>query len=321
MRRRDFIGLLGGAAAWPSGALAQQSATPMVGVLGSESPGGLWSALFGAFRQGLAEAGYSEGRNVTIEARWAEDQYDRLPGLANELIGSRPAVIGAFATAGAEAAKLATTTVPIVFVTIADPVQIGLVASLKHPGGNITGVTQLSVELGPKLLEVLHEAVPAASVVGLLINPTNPNAATQSRTVQQAAQRLGLKLHAFNASTPADFDPVFAKLRDSGIIQDVLFGGAAEQLAKLAVRYKIPGIYAQREFAAAGGLMSYGTNQYDAYRQAGLYAGRIVKGERPSDLPVIQAAKFDLVINLKTAKALGLTMPLPLLGRADEVIE
>jgi putative ABC transport system substrate-binding protein len=327
MRRRDLIALLGGAAvAWPLGALGQQSAAPVVAVLGAGSTAGYWAEMFTAFRQGLNTAGYSEGRNVTIETRWAEDHNDRLPALATELIGYRPAVLAAFATAAAQAAKSATTTVPVVFGTIADPVQIGLVASLNHPGGNVTGVTQLGVEVGPKLLELLHEAVPSAAVVGLLVNPANPNAATESRTAQQAAQRLGVQVHVLNASRPADFEPIFAKLQDLqvaalAINQDVLFGSAAEQLGKLTVHYKIPGIYPQREFAVGGGLMSYGADPREAYRQVGIYAGRVLKGERPSDLPVMQAAKFDLIINLKTAKAFGLNLPLPLLGRADEIIE
>jgi putative ABC transport system substrate-binding protein len=327
MRRRDFISLLGGTTvAWPVGALGQQSAAPVVAVLGAGSPGGYWAEMFTAFRQGLGTAGYSEGRNVTIETRWAEDHNDRLPALATELIGYRPAVLAAFATAAAEAAKSATTTVPVVFGTIADPVQIGLVSSLNHPGGNVTGVTQLGVEVGPKLLELLHEAVPSAAVVGLLVNPANPNATTESRTAQEAAQRLGVQVHVLNASRPVDFEPIFAKLQDLqvaalAISQDVLFGRAAEHLGKLTVQYKIPGVYPQREFAAGGGLMSYGADPRDAYRQIGIYAGRILKGERPSDLPVMQAAKFDLVINLKTAKAFGLNLPLPLLGRADEIIE
>ena len=327
MRRRDFIVLLGGtAAAAPFSARAQQGAAPVIGVLGSGSPRGYWAELFAAFRQGLGEAGYSEGRNVTIEARWAEDHYDRLPALATDLVGQRPAVIGAFATPAAKAAKAATATIPIVFVSIADPVQIGLVASLNRPGGNMTGVSQLSVEVGPKLLELLHEAVPSARAMALLLNPTNPNAATQSKTVQAAAQRLGLQFEVLNASSPGDFDLAFAKLHELQVAalmigQDVLFGAEQEQLAKLSGDYRIPAISAQREYAAAGGLMSYGANQHDGYRQAGIYAGRILKGERPSDLPVMQAVKLDLVINLRTAKALGLNVPLPLLGRADEVIE
>jgi putative ABC transport system substrate-binding protein len=331
MLRRDFIALLGGTAvafsgAWPLAAPAQQSATPVVGVLAAGSPSGFWAEMFTAFRQGLGEAGYSEGRNVAIEARWAEDHYDRLPALAADLVGHRPAVIGAFATPAAKAAKAATTTIPVVFGTIADPVQIGLVASLNHPGGNMTGVTLLSVEVGPKLLELLHEAVPAAVVTALLVNPTNPNASTQAKTVQAAAQGLGLQLHVLNAASPSDFDLTFVKLHELQVAalmigQDVLFGAEQEQLAKLSVRYKIPAIMAQREFVAAGGLMSYGANQRDVYRQAGTYAGRILKGERPSDLPVMQATKFELAINLKTAKTFGLNVPLPLLGFADQVVE
>jgi putative tryptophan/tyrosine transport system substrate-binding protein len=327
MRRRSLIALLGGAAAaWPLDALGQQSVAPVVAVLAAGSHSGFWGGMLSAFGEGLGSAGYSEGRNVTIEARWAEDHNDRLPALATELIGYRPAVLAAFATAAAKAAKSATTTIPVVFATIADPVQIGLVASLNHPGGNVTGVTQLSVEVEPKLMELLHQAVPSAAIVALLVNPTNPNAPTQWRSVQEAAQRLGVQLHVLNASTPADFDPLFAKMQDLQVAaliisQDVLFGSTIEQLGKLAVRHNIPGIYFQREFAAAGGLMSYGTDARAAYRQVGIYAGRILKGERPSDLPVIQAAKFDLTINLKTAKALGLDLPLPLLGRADEIIE
>jgi len=325
MRRREFIAGLGGAAAWPLAATAQHDVVPVVGVLGSGSPGGLWMEMFAAFQQGLTDGGYIEGRNVTIETRWAEDQYNRLPTLAAELIGHRPAVIAAFATPAAKAAKAATPTIPIVFVTIADPVQIGLVASLNHPGGNMTGVGQLGVEIEPKLLELLQEAVPSADV-GQLVNPTNPNAATQSRTVQEAAQRLGVQLHALNASNASEFNPAFAKLSDLHVgalmvSQDVLFLSAAEQLATLSTHYRIPAIMALREFAAAGGLMSYSPNQRNSYRQAGLYVGRILKGEKSSDLPVMQATKFDLVINLKTAKAFGLNIPLPLLGRADEVIE
>jgi putative ABC transport system substrate-binding protein len=333
MRRRDFIALLGlgGTAAacsgaWPLAARAQQSAAPVVGVLVSGSPRGTWAELFAAFRQGLGDLGYSDGRNVTIEARWAEDHYDRLPALMAELIERRPALIAASATPAAKAAKAAPTTIPVVFVTIADPVQIGLVASLNRPGGNMTGVSLLGVEIEPKRFELLHEAVPSAAVMALLVNPTNPNAATQSRTVQEAARRLGLQLHVLNASTPRDFDPIFTQLQELRVAalmisQEVLFTTEAEQLAQLSARYRIPAITARREFAAAGGLMAYDANQSEAYRQAGIYAGRILKGEKPSDLPVIQAVKFNLVINLKTAKALGLNIPLPLLARADEVIE
>jgi putative tryptophan/tyrosine transport system substrate-binding protein len=320
MRRREVISLLG-AVAWPLAARAQQTATPVVGVLAAGSPSGFWAEMFTAFRQGLGEAGYGDGRNVAIEARWADDHYDRLPALAADLIEHRPAVIGAFATPAAKAAKAATTTIPVVFGTIADPVQIGLVASLNHPGGNITGVTLLGVEVGPKLLGLLHEAIMA-----LLVNPTNPNASTQAKTVQAAAQGLGLQLHVLNAASPSDFDLTFAKLHELQVAalmigQDVLFGTEQEQLAKLSMRYKIPTILAQRDFVAAGGLMSYGANQRDVYRQAGIYAGRILKGEKPADLPVLQPTKFDLVINLRTAKALGLTILPGVLSIADEVIE
>jgi putative tryptophan/tyrosine transport system substrate-binding protein len=327
MRRRDFITVIGSAAAtWPLATRAQQRDAPVVGVLAAGSPSGFWAEMFTAFRQGLGEAGYSEGRDMAIEGRWAEDHYDRLPALAADLIGHRPAVIGAFATPAAKAAKAATTTIPIVFGTIADPVQIGLVASLARPGGNMTGVTLLSVEVAPKLLELLHEEVPAATVMALLVNPTNPNASIQAKTVQAAARALGLQLHVLNAASPSDFDLTFAKLPKLQvaalmIAQDVLFGAEQEQLGELSVRYKIPAIMAQPEFVAAGGLMSYGANQRDVYRQAGIYAGRILKGEKPSDLPVMQATKLELTINLKTAKAFGLNVPLPLLGRADRVIE
>jgi putative ABC transport system substrate-binding protein len=331
MRRRDFIALLGGTAAacsglWPLTARAQQSAAPVVGILGSASPGGIWIELFGAFRRGLSDLGYSEGRNVTLEARWAENHYDRLPTLAADLIEHRPAVLAAFSTPAAKAAKAATTTIPVVFTTIADPVQIGFVASLNRPGGNMTGVSVLSVEVEPKLLDLLHEVVPSARVVATLLNPNNPNAPTQSKSLQAAAARLGLQLRVLDVSAPSDIEPVFAKAHELQaaalvISQDVLFSDEAEQLAKLTVRYKVPAIYDWRTFAAAGGLMSYGADVADEYHQAGIYVGRILKGEKPSDLPVIQATKFNLVINLKTAKSFGLNIPLPLLGRADQVIE
>jgi putative tryptophan/tyrosine transport system substrate-binding protein len=326
MRRREFITLVGGAVTWPLAARAQQSATAVVGVLAAGSPNGYWAEMFTGFRQGLGETGYSEGRNMAIEARWAEDHYDRLPALAADLIEHRPAVIGAFATPAAKAAKAATAAIPVVFVTIADPVQIGLVASLNRPGGNMTGVTLLSVEVGPKLLGLLHEAVPGATVMALLVNPTSPNAAIQAKTVQAAAQGLGLQLHVLNAASPSDFDLTFAKLHELHVAalmigQDVLFGTEQDQLAKLSVYYKIPAIMAQREFVAAEGLMSYGANQRDVYRQAGIYAGRILKGEKPADLPVLQPTKFDFVINLKTARAFGLTIPPGVISIADEVIE
>lgn len=327
MQRREFITFIGGAAvAWPLAARAQPAGVPVVGLLGSASASGFWTRRVTAFRQGLNETGYIGSRNVAIEARWADGQYDRLPAMAADLIQHQVAVIAAFTTPAAIAAKAATATIPIVFTTIADPVQIGLVASLNRPGGNMTGVTLLSVEVGPKLLELLHDVVPRATIMALLVNPTNANLETQSRNLQAAALKLGLQVHVLNASTERDFDAVFAKLHELRadalmIGQDVLFNTQSGQLASLSVRHAMPAIYVAREFAAAGGLMSYGTNESEAYRQAGIYAGRILKGEKPAELPVQQPTKFELVINLKTAKALGLSIPESFLLLADEVIE
>jgi putative ABC transport system substrate-binding protein len=324
LHRRSFISLLGGAAAgWPLVAHAQPSGTPVIGVLNATTAGGVWLPLDAAFRQGLSDAGYAEGRNVRIEGRWAEGQYDRLPALAADLTQHGVAAIIAFTTPAARAAKAATTTIPIVFTTISDPVQIGLVASLNRPGGNLTGVTLLSVEVGPKSLELLHAAVPSGKSMALLINPTNPNADTQSKTLQTAAQRLGLQLHVLQAITPRDFDTVFARVHELKanalmIAQDVVFNTQTAKLAELALRYAIPAIYPTRDFAEAGGLMSYGTEMRDAWRQAGIYAGRILKGEKPADLPVIQAS---MIINLKTAKTIGPTLSSDMLSIADEVIE
>ena len=327
MRRREFISLLGGGAAtWPLAARAQQPAMPVVGILNPTTFGGVWLPLEAAFRQGLSDAGYTEGRNVRIEGRWAEGQYDRLPALAADLTQHGVAAIAAFTTPAAKAAKAATATIPIVFTTISDPVQIGFVASLNRPGGNMTGVSVLAVEVGPKLLELLHAAVPSAKAIGLLINPRNPNADAQSKNLQTAAQRLGLQLHVLNASTQGDLEPVFARVQELKvnalmIAQDALFNTQTGQLADLSARYAVPAIYPNRDFAEAGGLMSYGTDLRDAYRQVGIYAGRILKGEKPADLPVIQVSKFELIINLKTARAIGLTLSPDMLSIADEVIE
>jgi putative tryptophan/tyrosine transport system substrate-binding protein len=327
VKRREFITLIGGAAAtWPLAARAQSSGIPVIGVLNATTAGGVWVPLEAAFRQGLSDTGYAEGRNVRIEGRWAEGQYDRLPALATELTQHGVAVIVAFTTPAAQAAKAATATIPIVFTTISNPVQIGLVASLNRPGGNLTGVTVLAVEVGPKSLELLHSAVPSAKSMALLINPRNPNADAQSKNLQTAAQRLGLQLHVLNAITPSDFDAVFAKVHELKanalmIAQDVMFNTQTAKLAELALRYAIPAIYPTRDFAEAGGLMSYGTDLRNEYRQAGIYAGRLLKGEKPADLPVIRASKFELIINLKTAKTVGLTLSPDMLSIADEVIE
>lgn len=322
MQRRDFIRLFGGAAVWPLAAQAQ-SAVPVIGFLTAGSSKGdeqLTAALF----KGLTQTGYEDGRNVRIEYRWADNQYERLPSMAADLVRQKVAVIAATTTPAAKAAKEATTTIPIVFTTISDPVQIGFVASLNRPGGNVTGVTLLSVEVGPKLLELLRGAVPSATVMGLLVNPTNPNAESQAKNTQAAALKLGLQLQVLSASAESEFDAAFERLRElqiGGLIigQDVLFNTKSTQLAALTARHAIPAIALVREFAIAGGLLSYGASRLDAWRQAGIYVGRILKGEKPSELPVMQPTKFELTVNLKTAKALGLN--LPYVGLADEVIE
>ena len=325
LRRREFISLLGGAiAVWPLAVRAQQT-MPVIGFLGSESPD-QYAYRVRAFRQGLSETGYVEGRSVAIEYRWANGHNDRLPALAADLVRSQVNVIAATSTPVGPAAKAATATIPIVFVTASDPVAAGLVASLNRPGGNLTGVTGLGMELGPKRLELLHELVPTATILALLVNPTSPIAETLTKDLQAAARTLELQLHVLHASTERDFDAVFAslvELRAGALViaADVFFTSRSEQLAALTVRHAVPTIYQFREFAVAGGLMSYGTSPTDAYHQAGIYTGRILKGEKPGDLPVQQVTKVELIINLKTAKALGITFPITLLGRADEVIE
>jgi putative ABC transport system substrate-binding protein len=327
MKRREFITLLGGATMmWPIAARAQQAATPIIGFLNSGSPDADRDRVR-AFRQGLSETGYVEGRNVTIEYLWADDHNDRLPAMAVDLVRRGVNVIVTGGTPATLAAKAATTTIPIVFILSTDPVQAGLVASLNRPGGNITGVTGLNVELAPKKLELLHELLPTATSVALLVNPTNKVATeTETRTVQTAARTLGLRLHILHASTERDFDAAFtqlAQLRAEALVigSDLFFTSHSGQLAALTVRHAMPSIYQFREFTAAGGLMSYGGSFTDWGRQAGIHTGRVLAGAKPADLPVQQATRVELFINLKTAAALGISVPLPLSGRADEVIE
>ena len=326
MKRRAFITLFGGAAAWPLAARAQQATMPMIGILAMAAPEANAIRLR-AIREGLRTAGYIEGQNVKIEYRWAEAHTGRLRALAAELVSRQVAVIVASSTPSALAAKAATGEIPIVFGIAFDPVELGLVASLNRPGGNVTGVTSLNIEVAPKRLELMHELLPSVTSMALLVNPAVPALAEPiSRSSQAAAQALGLQLHAVQASSDRDFDAVFDRLiqlRAGALVigPDNLFTIHKEQLAKLTVRHAIPAIYQYREFAAAGGLMSYGTSETEYYRLVGTYAGRVLKGDKPADLPVQQSTKVELFLNLKTAKALGITVPLPLSGRADEVFE
>ncbi len=328
MRRRDFLQAVSGgiAAVWPLGALGQQTANPVIGFL-HPSKAETYASLIPAFRKGLSELGYVEGRNLIIEYRWADDRYDRLPSLAAELVSRQVSVIVTNnATAAALAAKGATTTIPIVFTIGADPVQFGLVASLNRPGGNVTGVSFLSNLLVAKQVGLLHELLPAVSEFGLLLNPDNPNAEPDARNAEAAAASLGRKIHIVYVNSERDLETVFAAFieRRIGALAmgpDALFVGQRDQLVRLAARHSVPTIYTNRLYADAGGLMSYGASQLDAYRQAGLYVRRILAGEKPADLPVVQPTKFELIINLRTAKTLGISVPMSLLARADVVIE
>jgi putative ABC transport system substrate-binding protein len=325
MRRRDFIGLTAGAAvAWPLATRAQPAAMPVVGFVRSTTLADA-KDLVTAFRQGLAETGYTDGQNVTVEYRWADGDYTRVPALAADLIRRQVLVIAAGGTGTARDAKAATTTIPIVFVTADDPVDNGLVGSLNRPGGNVTGVSLVSAELRPKMFQLLRELVPQAKLIHMLSNPNNASIEIQTKETKAAAAAAGFQLKVQTASTPDEIDAAFAKFsQERGallVASDPFLTGRHRQIAALSVRHAIPGVYPWREFAQAGGLMSYGSSLFDGYRQVGVYTGRILKGEKPGDLPVQQPTKFELVINLKTAKALGLDVPPTMLTRADEVIE
>jgi putative ABC transport system substrate-binding protein len=326
MRRRNFIILVGGAlVAAPLAARAQQP-MPVIGFLNSASREG-YAPFVEAFIQGLKDSGHTDGQNVAIEYRWAEGQYDRLPALIADLVQHQVMVLVATSTLAALAAKTAQLRIPVVFTTSGDPVKLGLVDNLSRPSGNMTGGTQLNVEIGPKRLELMHELLPAATTMALLVNPTNPVAENLSKEFELASRALGLQLHILKASTDAELEIAFATMASLGVSglvvasADGFFTSRAEQLAALTVRHRVPAIYQNHEFASAGGLISYGGSNKDSYRTAGSYAGRILKGERPENLPVQQVTKIEMIINLKAAKRLGVNIPLPLLGRADEVIE
>jgi len=327
MRRREFIKLLGGAAtAWPLAAHAQQPTMPVIGFINAAAQQD-YKPQLAAFLKGLGETGYVEGQNVTIEYRWAEGNNDRLPALAADLVGRQVAVIAATSTPAALAAKAATASVPIVFEVGADPVQLGLVGNLNRPGGNVTGVTQTNVEMTPKRLQLLHELLPAVRVMALLVNPANEaTTETTTREVLAAARTLGTELHVLNANIARDVEAAFTKaveLRAGGMVVSggPFFFSQTENLAARCLQHAMPTIYQFHRFTAAGGLMSYGSEITDAYRLAGVYTGRVLKGDRPADLPVQQATKVEFIINLRTAKALGINVPNTLMGRADEVIE
>src|SRR5262249_17828763 len=326
MKRRQFITLLSGAAAaWPLAARGQQPAMPVIGFLNSGTREG-FAHLLAAFHQSLNQAGFVEGRNVAIEYRWAEGEYDRFAALAADLVRRRVTVIAATTTPAALAAKAATSGIPIVFTSAADPVTAGLVASLSRPGGNATGVTNYLTDLGSKRLELLRELVPKATTIGMLVNPNYPDIDSQRKDVNEAARRYGQQVHVVNAASVDDFDKVLAtlvQLNASALLvsPDALFLSRRDRLVGLVAHYGLPAVYPQREFVAVGGLMSYAASVTEGYRQAGIYVGRVLKGALPADLPVVQPSKFDLFINLKTAKAFGLQVPEKLLAIADEVIE
>ncbi len=326
MRRREFILALGGTAvAWPLAAQAQQSALPLIGFMNNSTAKGS-EDLKTAFLKGVGEAGYIDGQNVTIEYHWADGQLDRLPGVAGDLVRRQVSVIVATSTPAALAAKAATATIPIVFETAADPIKLGLAASLNRPGGNATGVAQFNAVLVAKRVGLLHDLIPTAKIIGMLVNSTDPRTETQTRDAQDAAHALGLQIHVLNASTKAEIDAAFAampELRIEALLVGTgeFFRRQSENLAVLAARQGVPAIYQYRQFAAAGGLISYGASLPDAYRLAGVYTGRVLKGEKPADLPVMQPTKFELVINLKTARTLGLSITPGVLAIADEVIE